>query len=136
MSEHRPPPEGAAQIVGEIAERIAELEELRHGFGADMVARLHTLFIASPHGFRLAVDVLRGRVDAVADSFTVQAEARGLTKQATFWQWNTMLRDVAAVFPALAAALRETRERCLQPHHVPNACAWVGEAADTEEHHL
>lgn len=136
MSDHRPPPDGAALIVAEIAERIAELEELRHGFGADVVQRLHTLYLSSPLGFRIAVDVMRGRLDAVADSFTVQADARGLTKQCLFVQWNTMLTDVAGAFPELADALRETRENCLQPHRNPTPTNYAGELSDCAEHHL
>jgi hypothetical protein len=123
-----------ACIVAEIAERLAELEEKRFAGAQDLVHRLAAIASISPRMFRHVVALLHGDTLNVVESFAVQADKRGLTKQALHCEWWTEIGKVKAVFPDIAAILVELRKQAdnhdvmIAPDFGPNRAE--DEAAD------
>lgn len=97
------------RIAGEIAERLVELEETKLGLGADLVAKLANLYRVSPRGWRITVELLAGRMEAVGDSYNLQAHRRGCTKQAVHAEYQQMLSVIGSTFPELASAIETLR---------------------------
>jgi hypothetical protein len=104
-------PHGSAQIVAEIAERLVELEAAKLYAGVDLVRRLCLIAERSPRLFRPTCAALSGDVIEVVNSFAVQAEKRGLTKQAIHVEWHQEVARLSEYMPELASELQELRDR-------------------------
>lgn len=104
-------PIGCAQIVAEIAERLVEMEAVKMYAGVDLVRRLCLVAERSPRLFRPTCSALSGDVIEVVNSFAVQAERRGLTKQAIHVEWHQEVERMREYMPELAVALQELRDR-------------------------
>jgi hypothetical protein len=129
-ADHDPNP---AQIVAEIAERLVELESIRRGMGPDLIYRLNTLFRASPRGYEIVVEALTGNPVSAHDSFAVQGQRRGLTKQTIHVEWHVALDRVAAAgFEEVAEGLRVLRERVQTATRLAPSWDDVGEREDRE----
>jgi hypothetical protein len=101
----------AACIVAEIAERLAELEELKLCSAHDLCRRLATVGDRTPRLFRPVLSALRGDTLAVVESYAVQADRRGLTKQAVHFEWHADLARLREILPELAQTLQDYRDR-------------------------
>lgn len=129
--DHADHPGEIARIVGEIAERLCELDEVKCDLSADVLFRLCQLFRVSPPAYRLTIETLRGNRDALADSFLVQASVRGVTKQAVHCEFNAALAAITrAGFEPVADALRTVRERALVS---PTFAQWQTDAGSVED---
>lgn len=129
--DHHDHPGEISRIVGEIAERLCELDEAKYDLSVDVIFRLAQLFRASPAAYRLTIQTLRGNADALADSFLVQATERGITKQAVHCEFNAALVAIArAGFGSVADALRAVRERALVG---PTFADWQADAGEAED---
>lgn len=104
-------PSGASKIVAEIAERLVELEAIRAYSGVDLVRRLAVVAERSPRLFKPVCSALAGDVLEVVSSFAVQAERRGLTKQAIHVEWHQEIGRLRDYMPQLAESLQELRDR-------------------------
>lgn len=107
-------PTQAACIVTEIAERLCELDELKVGASSDVIHRLSRLHTLSPQAYRLTLQLFHGDTSLLS-SFATQGAARGVTKQAVHKELNGDLEKIETLFPELAHALREQRDRAT--HH-------------------
>lgn len=97
------------RIAGEIAERLVELEDAKLGCGADLMNKLATLHRISPRGWRITIELLAGRMEAVADSYNLQAHRRGCTKQAVHAEYQQVLELIGGTFPELAKTIEALR---------------------------
>jgi len=104
-------PQGCAQIVAEIAERLVEIEGVKSGAGMDLVRRLAIVAERSPRLFRPTCAALSGDVLEVVNSFSVTGDRRGLTKQAIHVEWTEEVAKLREYLPALSDALQELRDR-------------------------
>jgi hypothetical protein len=104
----------AACIVSEIAERLCELDELKVGASSDVIHRLGRLHTLSPQAYRITLQLFHGDTTLLS-SFATQGAARGVTKQAIHKELNGELDRIDTLFPELAHAIREQRDRAT--HH-------------------
>jgi hypothetical protein len=104
-------PQGCAQIVAEIAERLVEIEGVKSGAGMDLVRRLAIVAERSPRLFRPTCAALSGDVLEVVNSFAVTGDRRGLTKQAIHFEWDKEVAKLRQYLPDLSDALQELRDR-------------------------
>lgn len=102
-----------ACIIAEIAERLAELEEIRETGAMDLINRLYLISAISPRMFRHVVAILHGDTLNVVESFEVQTQRRygKLTKQALHCEWNAEVKKVSQYFPDIAKILQLLRDQ-------------------------
>lgn len=96
-------------ITAEIAERLNELDELKFGFGIDVVNRLSDLAAASQSAYRLTIRLMHGDARAFL-SFEAQAQERGLSKQSVHKEFTMALDRIEMIFPELAALIQQARD--------------------------
>ena len=111
-----------AAIVGEIAQRLGEMEEDRLLSGIDFINRLSAIAAISPRMFSVTIGLLAGQLDAVVDSFATQSSKRGLTKQALHWEYHNELALLAEHFPELARVIGVIRSS-IEHHEDPQSKA-------------
>jgi hypothetical protein len=102
----------AAPIVAEIAERLAELDDHKLCAAHDLCRRLTHIGDRTPRLFRPVLAALTGDTLAVVESYAVQADRRGLTKQALHVEWHLDVARLREIFPDLAQELQNMRDRC------------------------
>jgi hypothetical protein len=100
----------AAPIVAEIAQRLCELDEQDHASSHDLIRRLAAIGDLTPRLYRSVLAALHGDTLAVVESYAVQADRRGLTKQAIHVEWHNDIQTLAKYYPELAAALKTMRD--------------------------
>jgi hypothetical protein len=103
----------SVRIVAEIAERLDELESMRCYHAVDLINRLYAVGQISPRLLRVVIALMHGRTEAVADSYHVQGDKRGLTKQAVHVEYQTHLKALGAHFPELCRAIDAIRASAL-----------------------
>lgn len=99
-----------ASIASEIAERIAEMNELRFGSGTDLVLRLAGVARSDAGAFALLIAVLHGQVEAILDSYAVKGAIAGREKQTMHYRLLRELDVLHEVFPEAERVLQGIRE--------------------------
>ena len=103
----------SVRIIAEIAERLDELEEAKYGHAADLIERLAGVAYISRKLFNVVIACMHGRTEVVAYSYNVQADKRGLTKQAIHCEYQTHMRHLQRMFPELTQAIEAIRVSAL-----------------------
>lgn len=109
-------------LVAEIAERLEELEEVRKGFGADLIGHLAAIARRSRRSFEITVQLLHRNYDDVLASYQDQADARGITKQQVHWEFMHELEKIRDTYPEVYAVVMSTRAQALR-HEDPQSKA-------------
>jgi hypothetical protein len=110
-------PPGASPIAAEIAERLLEIEDLKQWASIDLLTRLRLVALVSPRLYLGVLAYMSGDSIKIVESYAVQADRRGLTKQALHFEWQRDIARLNEVMPELASALIETKR--LADNHEP-----------------
>ncbi len=113
-----------AGIASEIAERIAEMNELRENAGTDLVLRLSNIARLDRGAFVIVVSVLHGDTSCLTDSYSERGDAVGRKKQTVHYRTLKQIESIAAIFPEVAAIL-ETMRLSVKHHEDPQSRAQV-----------
>jgi hypothetical protein len=103
----------SVRIIAEIAERLEELEEAKKGHAWDLVVRLAGIAYVSPKLFEVVIACMHGRTECIAYSYNVQADRRGLTKQAIHTEYKVHMKHLERMFPELTEAIEAIRVAAL-----------------------
>lgn len=104
-----------ARISCEIAERLAEMHEIKFGSGLQLIERLATIGRLDNEAYGMVIDILHGHTECLLDSYAVQAERAGREKQTIHYRRLQSIEVIRLTFPDVAAQL--DRMRLSVKHH-------------------
>lgn len=113
------------RIAAEIAERMAEMEQLRAKSAMRLVNRLSSvaqLDSTAPGTFSLVIDVLHGRTERLLDSYAAQADSKGVFKQTMHYRTKMNVAALQALFPEIACVMEQIRTS-VEHHEEPKSNA-------------
>ena len=120
----------SVRIIAEIAERLDELEAMRCYHAIDLINRLYAVGQISPRLLRAVIALMHGRTEVIADSYHVQGDKRGLTKQAIHCEYRQHMEALAKHFPELCRAIDAIREFALAHEDAMSQADAIREARD------
>jgi hypothetical protein len=123
----------SVRIISEIAERLDELEDMRRYHAVDLINRLYAVGQIDARLLRAVIALMHGRTEVIADSYNVQGDKRGLTKQAIHCEYKQHMEALARHFPELCRAIDAIREFALAHEDAMSQADAIREARDARE---
>jgi hypothetical protein len=97
--------------MAEIAERLIEVYDISPLYLFSFLRRMGDLATNHRRMIPSVLYSMSGNSLAVVESFSVQAEPRGLTKQAIHVEWHNELAALRVIYPEIADLLKNMRDR-------------------------
>lgn len=110
------------RIVSEIAERLAEMEELRCGAASDFILRMAIIARVDAGSLALLIACLHGNIEAILDSYAAKGDRIGRDKQVVHYRTMREIEVIRAVFPEAGRVIDRIRES-VRHHEEPESKA-------------